>query len=498
MASKLLTKSRYLSGLQCYKYLWISVHDPARLPDYNAATLHRFDQGKQVGELAKKLYPDGINIPTEDFFGNIRRTMELVRQRRPLFEGAVRTGRIYSRADILNPIGDDQWDIIEVKSGTSVKDIDIHDVSFQKHCFEQSGLKIRKVWLMHLDNTYVRNGSIAPESLFKKEDITETVAEAAAGIQERITAMLTVLDSGCCPEVEIGRYCSNPYECQMRGSCWEFLPDNCIFELASGGRACFDLFKQGVLTIKDIPADFALTQKQQIQHRSVTEGGYFINSGEIEQFLNSLHYPVHYLDFETFSPAIPFFNGTRPYQKIPFQFSLHVVKKDGAKPSHYGFLAEGPQDPRPQFLEALHRFLQPSGSIVVYNRWFEKSIVEELGNNFPDYRPWTEDVVERMVDLHVPFKNFHFYHPSQKGSTSLKKVLPAVTGRGYDGLVIANGEDASIDYMGITFGDASEEERKEVREALERYCKLDTEGMVWIVNKLKEGPADASQGRLNL
>ena len=153
MASKLLTKSRYLSGLQCFKYLWVSVHDAKRLPEYDTATLYRFDQGKQVGELAKELYPDGVDIAADDFFGNIRQTMELIRQRKPLFEASVKTGRLYSRADILNPVEDNQWDIIEVKSGTSVKDIDVHDVSFQRYCFEQAGLKIRKTFLMHIDNT---------------------------------------------------------------------------------------------------------------------------------------------------------------------------------------------------------------------------------------------------------------------------------------------------------------------------------------------------------
>jgi hypothetical protein len=351
---------------------------------------------------------------------------------------------------------------------------------------------------MHIDNTYVRNGRIDPAGLLKAEDITQAAEEASEGMQDRISRMLDILDAGTCPEVEIGSYCSSPYECQMRPECWGFLPDNCIFDLASGGRKCFELFNKGILTIKDIPDDFTLTEKQQIQRQSVTDGGYFIDNKEIKEFLNTLQYPVHYLDFETFGPAIPVYDGTRPYQKIPFQFSLHVVKKERARPVHRSFLAQGTEDPRPDFLAALRRWLNPSGSIVVYNKWFEKGILEDLSQSFPAHREWAEQVIERMVDLHIPFKNFHFYHPSQKGSTSLKKVLPAVTGKGYENMVIANGEDASIDYMGITFGEADDEEKQQVRDALERYCKLDTEGMVWIVDKLKEGPAGASQGRLDL
>jgi len=166
MPSSLLSKSKYLNGLQCRRYLWIACNDPERIPKPDAVTQYVFDQGHLVSQLAKRLYPRGIDVPAEDFRGNIAMTKEFLHQKKPLFEAGMLCGRIYSRLDILNPVNEDEWDIIEVKSSTSVKDINLHDVSFQRLCCEDSGLKIRKCILAYINNEYVRNGEIDPEQPF--------------------------------------------------------------------------------------------------------------------------------------------------------------------------------------------------------------------------------------------------------------------------------------------------------------------------------------------
>ncbi len=274
--------------------------------------------------------------------------------------------------------------------------------------------------------------------------------------------------------------------CPLRESCWDFLPENSVFNLYRGGKKSIDLFESGVLAIKDIPDDCTLTGIQQIQKGCEVDGEPYINRDEIRDFLGTLDYPLYYLDFETFSLAVPMFDGTKPYQKIPFQFSLHVVEKHGAEPEHYSFLAEGTEDPRPKLLAELKKLLGKQSSIVVYNQTFEKGVLNELAQAFPEYRSWVEDVLARIVDLIVPFRRFHYYDPNQEGSASIKKVLPALTGRSYEGMEISDGEDASIAFLGVTYGDVSEEEKNKVRADLEKYCALDTEGMIWIVDKLTE------------
>jgi hypothetical protein len=485
MTSKLLSKSKYLNGLQCPKYLWTVVHEPERIPAPDAGTQYRFDQGHLVGDLAKKLYPDGIDIPVDDFMVNIKQTRELLTRRLPLFEAGILTRTLYCRLDILNPSNADQWDIIEVKSSTSVKEVNIHDISFQKYCCEASGLSIRKCFLAHINNQYVKNGEIDPVQLFSVEDITSQVEEASANIKERIDHMFEIISAEQCPDVTIGRQCDNPYECPMKKPCWDFLTDNNIFSLYYGGNKAFELFDNGIISIRDIPADIKLNGKQQIQRECVISGVPYVDRKALRGFLDILQYPLHYMDFETFSTAVPLFDGTRPYQQIPFQFSLHIVRDNMAIPEHISFLAKGPEDPRQFFLTTLRESIGNTGSIVAYNKSFEMGILHDLGSAFPDYNEWVDVICNRMIDLLVPFKNFHYHHPMQMGSASLKYVLPAITGKSYEGMDIANGEEASLAYLDITYGGVPQETVEKVRADLLTYCKLDTEGMVWIVEQLQ-------------
>jgi len=298
--------------------------------------------------------------------------------------------------------------------------------------------------------------------------------------------MLDVISAKQCPDTTIGKHCRDPYDCLLQEACWSFLPDNNVFNLYRGGKKSIELFESGVLAIKDIPDEYAITGNQQIQKGCEVNGEAYIDRDEIRKFLGTLEYPLYYLDFETFSTAVPMFDGTKPYQNIPFQFSLHTVENHDAEPHHYSFLAEGATDPRPKLLSELKKTLGEQGSIVVYNQSFEKGILKDLAEAFPEYCGWVEDVLARIVDLIIPFRRFHYYDPKQQGSASLKRVLPALTGKGYDGLDISQGEDASIAFLGVTYGDVSDEVRDKVRRDLEEYCGLDTEGMIWIMDRLRE------------
>ncbi|MDP3880267.1 MAG: DUF2779 domain-containing protein, partial [Dehalococcoidales bacterium] len=363
MPDKLLSKSRYLNGLQCPRYLWVVCNEPDRIPEPGAATQHIFDQGHLVGEMAKKLFPGGIDVPAEDFMANIALTKVLLQQKKPLFEAGVWSGRICSRVDILNPVNEDEWDIIEVKSSTSVKEVNIHDVSFQKLCWEDAGLKIRKCFLAYINNQYLKNGEIEPKELFILQDVCDEVIAASAGIRDRISRMLEVIAAPSCPEVTIGPHCSSPYDCLL-SDCWEGLPEHNVFTLYYGGKKSQELYSSGVLNIADIPADYKLSDKQRIQHTCVVSGEPYINAALLKQFLSSLKYPLYFLDFETINPAVPLFDGTRPYQNIPFQFSLHIQAIPGGELQHHCYLADGPQDPRPELLVHLHQVIGSEGSIV--------------------------------------------------------------------------------------------------------------------------------------
>jgi hypothetical protein len=483
---KNLSKSKYINGLQCLKLLWVSINDSNRLPAYDAATQHVFEQGHMIGELAHRLYPGGIKLDTDNIGENLTATRSSLKMRKPLFEAGFSGNRLYCRVDILNPSAGEAWDIVEVKSTNDVKDEQLYDVAFQRHCCQVAGLQINRCHIMHMNREYVKHGEIDPEQLFTIEDVTDRLAEFADGLEERIANMLAVIDSGDCPEVGIGRHCNDPYSCLLQEECWKHLPEHHVLTIYAGKKLGEDLLGQGIIDIKNIPEYVALNGKQQIQKDCVVCGQPHIDTSEIKKFLKSLKYPLYFMDFETFATAVPIYDGTSPYQNIPFQFSLHVITKQGAMVEHYEYLAAGQDDPRPGFLAELKQDIGPKGSILVYYEAFEKSRLKELAKAFPEYKEWIDNIIGRIIDLNVPFKDFSYYHPQQLGSSSLKHVLPALTGLGYDEMEIGEGTTASLKYMEAAFGNISPEACQKIRADLLTYCGQDTGGMVVIVDKLRQ------------
>ena len=299
----MLSKSRYLNGLQCPRLLWIASNESERIPETDPVTQYIFDQGHVVGDLAKKLFPNDIDIPTDNFMDNIRQTRLLLEQRRPLFEAGVLAENLYSRIDILNPVNDGEWDIVEVKSSISVKDVHISDVAYQRYCCNRSRLNIRKCFLALINNQYVKDGEINPEGLFNIHDITDQVEEASAGIQDRIDGILEVINQKTCPEMIIGPHCRDPYECPLT-DCWDSLPEHNVFSLYYGGKKSFAMYDSGILTVGEIPDDYKLNDKQRIQQACVVNGEPHVDREAIQNFLSSLQYPLYYFDFETIGPAL--------------------------------------------------------------------------------------------------------------------------------------------------------------------------------------------------
>ncbi|WP_226846686.1 DUF2779 domain-containing protein [Dehalogenimonas etheniformans] len=482
---KLLTKSKFMAGLQCPRYLWIYVNDPSRIPQPNLITQHTFDQGHEVGEIAKKLFPGGLDMSNLGFREMLSETSARLTDRKPIFEAAFQCNQLYARVDILNPSGDDGWDIVEVKSATEVKDENIADVAFQRYVAERCGLTVNRCYLVHINREYIRQGEIDPAGLLMSEDITERVAEVIGGMADMVEDMLQTI-SGDCPDSVIGRLCDSPYICPLKDGCWASLPEHPVSDLYRIGSKMDDLLKRGITSIREIPAGFKLNEKQLIQKTCVECGQPYLETDKIVDFLADLKYPHYFLDFETFATAIPMFDGTKPFQPVPFQFSLHTVASPSSGVEHKYFLARGPGDPRREFIEALSSCLGEEGSIIVYNQSFEEGVLEKLAEAYPEYQNWIENVISRMKDLIIPFRNFNYYHPNQCGSASLKHVLPSIAGITYEGMNIAEGQTASLKFMAAAFGEISEPDRQTIFNDLLEYCGQDTYGMVRIVEELRK------------
>lgn len=487
----IISKSKYMSGLQCPRYLWYQVNAREEIPQPGFVATYIFKQGIQVGEYAKKLYPGGIDIgKTGDLKTQLVNTFELLSERKVLFEASCSSQNVYNRADILVPADKDRWDIIEVKSSTQLKEEYIHDVSFQKYCFEKAGVKIRKCYLMCINNQYKKKGEINTKELFKKTDITAEVEEISVGIEDRIKEMLKIAAGKSPPETPIGKHCNSPYSCPLKDKCWDFLPDNHIFNLYGNKEKAVQLYSEGILSIKDIPDRYDLNLKQQIQLECARTEKPKVNKGEISKFIGKLEYPLYFFDFETFSTAIPLYDGVKPYQRIPFQYSIHMIDSIDSKPIHYDFLAKGDSDPREKLLSTLKRHIGEKGSIIVYYELFEKGVLREQAETFPKYKKWISSILPRIVDLYKPFGNFHYYSSSQKGSASVKSVLPAITDLSYKGMEISEGLAASIYFLYICgkydSGEScpTREEADRIRRSLIKYCRMDTGGMIHILKAL--------------
>lgn len=207
-----------------------------------------------------------------------------------------------------------------------------------------------------------------------------------------------------------------------------------------------------------------------------------VKPAKLRGFLNQLRYPLYFLDYETLTLAVPLFAGTRPHQQIPFQFSLHVQDSPNAELAHYEHLHQERSDPRHPFTEQLIRLCNVSGSIIVYNQSFEKNRNEELAVKFAQHTAALQAINDRMVDLLVPFRRRWLYHPAQKGSASLKAVLPAFTRASYDHLAISNGRDASRQYGNFMQGNVREKELPLLWHKLKEYCKQDTYAMIMLLD----------------
>lgn len=480
----MLTKSDYICGIQCLKWLWITKNDKSRIPEPTELQKARFEEGYLVEEFAKQIFPDIVDLSELNFNEQIEKTKEHTKKRVPLFQASLLHEDLYSRGDILLPVEDDKWDIIEVKSSTKVKKLHLEDLAFQKYVYEKAGLKIRKCFVLHVNKEYVRKGEINPQELLMQTEVTEKV-EAIEGVEERARNMIETI-KGECLEFLVDELLTIEYENIAKDEFMESLPENNIFEFVRIlKKKAIPLYKEGIIKMTEVPDDFKLNDKQKIQKLVAENGDKHIDKKQIKNFLDNLQYPLYYFDFETINSAIPKFDNSKPYQQIPFQFSLHIQDKSNGELRHISFLAEGKEDPRPALLKSLKDNLGDKGDILVYHKPFEKMVLKELAEFFPEYSELIENnFLLRIKDLKDIFDKFYYYDQRQRGSVSIKYVLPILSDLKYDGLDIRKGDVASFEFSRVTYGDVSEEERQRIMEALKKYCALDTMAEVEIVKAL--------------
>ena len=488
-----ISKTQFIKGLQCPKALWFYINRKDLKPEIDAATQARFDAGTEVGLLAQEYFDGGVEIKEKywEIEEAVNSTKKLIEHGTDVIYEATAINPndgSYSRIDIFRKNSDtDKWDLIEVKSSTGVKNYHKNDLSFQYHVFSSAGYEISKCYVMVINNEFVRDGDIDPKALFKLEDITDQVLRNQNNIEVSMVDLCSVPNKSSEPIEQIGARCFSPFECDYIHHCWKDIPEYSIYNIYSAKKA--DKIYQEIKSyeIDDIPEELLPGGRKRIDVDCYQNRIQRIEVNQIRNFVDSFVYPIYYFDYETLMPGVPLFNGTRPYQQVPFQFSLHIQDSPDAELRHFEFLHKDQSDPRLLLAEALIQVCGDSGSIVVYNEKFEKGRNIDLAKLFPQYAPELESINNRIVDLMEPFNRRWLYKPEQMSSYSIKYVLPAyVPELSYKDLVIGDGGVASESYFSFVKGAFPEEHQEALWANLSEYCKMDTYAMVRLLEELRK------------
>jgi predicted RecB family nuclease len=492
----LLSKSKFIAGSQCLKRLYLSVHQPEVAAQPDDADQAIIDQGQEVGLLARQLGPGGIAVEARNREEAIRATRELVQNPEipALFEGAFEDRGVFVRVDVLQRRRNRSWRLMEVKSTTAIREHHLQDVAIQFRAVKGSGLDVASASLAHINREYVhQNGAIDPHQFFKIHNVTRQVKKLQRNIAIQLRSEFRVLGMPTAPAILAGRQCAEPVVCEFFAFCNPPLADDHVLRLPRiHATTVAKLVELGVESIHDIPVDYPLTERLRRACNSVQTQKPWFGPG-LKDVLGKLKYPLYFMDFETIYPAIPRFGRMRPYDHIPFQWSVQLQREPGAAPEHYEFLAEGISDPRPAFTSTLCDVLgDRGGSVVVYNAGFELQRLSELAGWLPVFSGRIKKIQRRLWDL-LPLIRNSVYHPGFGGSYSLKSVLPAlVPDMTYDTMQVADGQSAGLAWESLVRGELNRGEQERIRKALREYCGQDTLAMVRLIEALNRSATQAS------
>lgn len=480
-----ISKSDYVLGLKCPNALWFKNCRKDLIPEKNDTVLER---GTAVGELACDRFPGGVRITAKPWEEDaLIQTKNAMDKGAPyIYEAtfATETGE-YCAVDILKNNGDGTWSIVEVKSTTAVHPYHALDVSFQRYVCERAGVKISGCGVLVLDNKYVRCGDLDLQQLFQLNSVDEEMQDMET-VEKEVARLRALLD-GAELGVAISKVkCNKFYECGYKYHCWKDVPEYSVFNVFRG-KLADEVYEKYGMDLKNVPAELYARQLHPGDIETFLDNVELIDRNALNEFISELKYPLYFLDYESIQSAVPMFDNSRAYQQICFQFSLHVQRKPGAELEHFEYLHDvAGADPRPGLIKKLIASIGKEGSVIVYNKSFEKTANEMMAVDFPEYADELRAINVRVVDLMNPFKDRFLYRPCQMGSYSIKKTLPTfVPDMTYEGMGICNGGQASEEFMEFMLGQQSSEKSEKMMQNLREYCGQDTLAMVRLLDVVR-------------
>lgn len=486
-----LSKSEYMMYLKHPAWLWLKKHDKSKIPEVSADVQAMFDAGHDFEKYAEAHFPDGVKIGFNNYNEYLslptRTQQELKSGTKTIFQGRFEHGQTTFICDVLRLVGDMEVDLYEIKSSTGVKLEHVLDLAFQMTVLENCGYRVRDIFVIHVDSSYVREGKIDPKQITATKNVTEEVKKQLSRTNRNIASAIKVMELDQMPD-------PSPARCKLNSlKDWLEIYKNIvavekgsIYELCRLNANTVRLLEEKDITkLKDIPINLVSNPKQQWQLEALHKGEPIYDKQKIKKFLSSLEYPLYFFDYETLSSCVPYFDGTKPYQQIPFQYSLHILESPKGDIEHEGYLQADNINPAESLSKHLKAKIGNNGSIIAWNMGFEKKCNTALGNLVPDYKQFYEELNSRMVDLMVPFSKGYYIDSRFGGSASIKNVLPVlVPTLSYKELSIQEGGNAQRSWMDAVLYE-SRNDKDRVLKDLEDYCKLDTLAMVEIFKFLK-------------
>ena len=490
------SKSKYCGLWQCPKIAWLRKYKPEEMT-IDGSVITRMEEGNVVGDLAMGLFGDFVEVTAYngdkiDLSKMIENTKAEIEKGTPVIcEASFDFNGLYCAVDILRK-ENDGWAIYEVKSSTHEdKLVYAADVAYQKYVLENCGINVTGTYLVCINNEYVFDGTLDIHKLFKITDISESVFFESATIKTNLNVAEMILKSEDEPPIDLSTACNNPYRCSFWKYCAKEITTPSVFDLyRMNFSKKIDYYKKGKIRYEDLINEPKITNDKQLRQMSfyLKEQGTYIDKAGIGAFLDTLSFPIYFLDFETVQPVIPEYIGTKPYAQIPFQYSLHYIEKEGGELKHKEFLAESGTDPRRAIAERLCEDIPMNVCVTAYKKTFECTRIKELAETFPDLAEHLLNIKDNIKDLIEPFQSGYYYNKAMGGSFSIKSVLPAIfpddPTLNYKNLEqIHNGGEAMSIFPKIK--DMPKEEQETTRHNLLKYCELDTYAMVKVWEELR-------------
>ncbi len=496
-----ISKTTFLEFLYCPKNIWLKFNRPDLLENFELSDFekHLMEQGNVVESTARDLFHGGIEV-TSTGDEACQETVSLMRVRTPyIFQATFIVDGFMARVDVLAyNSSSDAWDIYEIKGTNSLKDKEgqqrnhVDDLGFQTAVLKRAGVSLGSSFLVHLNKEYVRLGDLDVHALFEIENITEAISGKLDHTNEMMEGAKEFLNR--IEEPTIGCDC---HEKGRKNHCATFqhshpeVPPYSIHDLTRIGvskKNLSFLVDNKIYHLEGIPNDMKLSTDQANQLKVYLSKESIINHDGIREEISSLPFPLYFLDYEGYAPAIPAFSGYYPYNFIPFQFSLHILREPNGELEHVEFLHTKMSDPSEEVVKLLEKHIDPKGTVIVWFKTFEKTFInEKIAQRLPQYREVIDRINDQIYDLRDVFTKQHYVHPDFKGKTSIKKVLPVLAPEHqYKDLAINEGGQASEEWWRMVSGDLTNKEQEEIANNLKVYCGLDTYAMYAIWKHLQE------------